>query len=181
MQGFLNGDASSSSGHLAMTGFVFNCHSGGRCAACIWWVEAREAAQCLTMCMTAPHSFKKIIQTRASAGLNLRNPGLNNLTSADNWLSALLTLNLNICQYINTAEHFVFQSCLTLCDPMDYSPPGSSVHSILEARILEWVAISFSRRSSRPRDRAWVSCTAGRLFTIWAPREWKSTNRTHTV
>jgi len=44
------------------------------------------------------------------------------------------------------------QSCLTLCDPMDYSPPGSSVHGILQARILEWVAMPFSRRSSQPRD-----------------------------
>ena len=40
------------------------------------------------------------------------------------------------------------QSCLTLCDPMDYSPPGSSVHGIFQERILEWVAISFSKRSS---------------------------------
>ena len=48
------------------------------------------------------------------------------------------------------SESEVAQSCLTLCDPMDL--PGSSVHGILQARILEWVAISFSRRSSRPRD-----------------------------
>ena len=46
----------------------------------------------------------------------------------------------------------VAQSCLTLCDPMDCSPPGSSVHGILQARILEWVAISFSRGSSQPTD-----------------------------
>ena len=44
------------------------------------------------------------------------------------------------------------QSCLTLCDPLDYSPPGSSVHWILQARILEWVAMPSSRGSSRPRD-----------------------------
>ena len=59
-------------------------------------------------------------------------------------------------------------SCATLCNPMDYSPPGSSVHGTLHARILEWVAISFSKGSSKPRDRTQVSCTAGRLFTIWA-------------
>ena len=47
----------------------------------------------------------------------------------------------------------VAQSCLTLCNPVDCSPPGSSVHRILQARILEWVAISFSRGSSQPRDR----------------------------
>ena len=63
------------------------------------------------------------------------------------------------------------QLCPTLCDPMDCSPPGPSVHRILQARILEWVAISFSRWSSWPRDGTWVSCIAGRLFTIWATRE----------
>ena len=60
----------------------------------------------------------------------------------------------------------VTQLCLTLCDPMDRSPPGSSVHGILQARILEWVAIPFSKRSSRPRDQTQVSCTAGRFFTV---------------
>ena len=58
----------------------------------------------------------------------------------------------------------VAQSCLTLCDPMGYSPPGSSVHGILQARMLEWVAIPFSRESSQPRDRTWGSCTEGRFF-----------------
>ena len=46
----------------------------------------------------------------------------------------------------------VAQSCLTHCDPMDWSPPGSSVHGILQARVLEWVAIPFSRGSSQTRD-----------------------------
>ena len=55
-----------------------------------------------------------------------------------------------------------------MCNPMDYSPPGSSVCGIIQARVLEWVAISFSRRSSRPRDWTWVSCIAGRFFTLWA-------------
>ena len=63
------------------------------------------------------------------------------------------------------------QLYLTLCYPMDCSPPGSSVHGIFQARILEWVAISFSRRSSRPRDRNWVSRIVGRCFTFWATRE----------
>ena len=60
-------------------------------------------------------------------------------------------------------------SCLTLCDPMDCRLPGSSVHGILQARTLEWVAIPFSRVSSQPRDPAWVSCIAGRFFTAEAP------------
>ena len=60
------------------------------------------------------------------------------------------------------------QSCPTLCDPMDSSLPGSAVHGIFQARILEWAAISFSRGSSQPRDRTRVSCIADRRFTIWA-------------
>ena len=64
------------------------------------------------------------------------------------------------------------QSCLTLCDTMDYSPPpASSVHGILQARILEWVAIPFSSKSSQPRNQTWVSHIASRFFTIWAIRE----------
>ena len=66
---------------------------------------------------------------------------------------------------------FIAQSCLTLCNPMDCSPPGSSVHGILQARILEWVAIPFSRGSSQARDQTQVSCIASRFFTIWATRE----------
>ena len=65
----------------------------------------------------------------------------------------------------------VIQSCLTLWDPMDCSPPGFSVHGISQTRILEWVAIPFSRESSWPRDRTWVSCVGGGFFTVWATRE----------
>ena len=63
------------------------------------------------------------------------------------------------------------QSCPALCDPMDCSPPGSSVHGILQARRLEWVAMPFSRASSQPRDGTQGSCIAGRLFTTLATRE----------
>ena len=59
----------------------------------------------------------------------------------------------------------------TLCDSTDYSPPDSSIHGILQARILEWVAISFSRGSSQPRNLTQVSCIAGRFFPIWATKE----------
>ena len=58
---------------------------------------------------------------------------------------------------------------------MDCSSTGSSVHGILQARILEWVAVPFSRGSSWPRDWAWVSYIAGRFFTIWATRETPNT------
>ena len=65
----------------------------------------------------------------------------------------------------------VTQSCPTLWDPLDCSPPGASVHGILHARILEWVAISFSRGSSWPRDRIQVSCIASGFCTLWVSRE----------
>ena len=67
----------------------------------------------------------------------------------------------------------LLQLCLTLCDPMDYSLPGSSFHGILQARILEWVAISFSRGSSQSRDQTWVSHMAGGFSTDWATGEAK--------
>ena len=67
----------------------------------------------------------------------------------------------------------VAQSCLTLCNTMNCSPPGSSVHGIFQARKLEWVAIPFSRGSSPPGDWtqvSWSSCIAGGFFTIWATK-----------
>ena len=58
-----------------------------------------------------------------------------------------------------------------LCNPMDCSPPGSSGHGIFQARLQEWVAISFSRGSSWPKGQIWASCIAGWLFTLWATRD----------
>ena len=66
---------------------------------------------------------------------------------------------------------FVVQSCLTLWDPMGCSPPSSSVHGIFQAGKAEWVAISLSRESSRPRGQTQVSCIAIGCFTVWATRE----------
>ena len=74
-------------------------------------------------------------------------------------------LTLNFVQHVKMKKA---QSCSTVYDPMDCGPPGSSAHGILQARILEWVAIPFSRGSSWPRDQTQVSCISGRLFTIWA-------------
>ena len=65
------------------------------------------------------------------------------------------------------------QLCLTLCDPVDCSLPGFSVREILQARILEWVAMPFSRRSSQSRNWtgvSWISCTADRFFYCWATK-----------
>ena len=69
------------------------------------------------------------------------------------------------------SESEVAQSCLTLFDPIDSNLPGSAVHGILQARILEWGAISFSRGIFRPRDQTQVSLIAGRRFNLWATRE----------
>ena len=73
-----------------------------------------------------------------------------------------------------TLTHLSFmltQSCPTLCDPMDCSPPDSSVHRILQARIMEWVAITSFRGSSQPKDQSSISCIIGNAEVIWeAPR-----------
>ena len=79
---------------------------------------------------------------------------------------SILPVNTSLCVYVYESESEVAQSCSTLCDPMDCSLPGSSLHGILQARVLEWGAISFSRGSSRPRDRTLVSCIPGRHFNL---------------
>ena len=78
-------------------------------------------------------------------------------------------------EFILKVKMNVTQSCLTLWDPMDCSLPGSSVHGILQAGILQWVAIPFSRGSSQPRDRTQVSWIAFRFFTVWASGKPKKT------
>ena len=81
----------------------------------------------------------------------------------------VLVLKSYLCPYVYLV--FLTRSCPTLCEPKDCSPQGSSVHGILQARILEWVVIPFSRGSSEPWDPIWVSWIAGRFFTIKATRE----------
>ena len=72
----------------------------------------------------------------------------------------------------------VTQSCLTLCDCVDCSLPGSSVHGILQTGKLEWVAIPFSRGLSQPGAQIWISCIAGRFFTVWATGTvWNKSNQ----
>ena len=68
--------------------------------------------------------------------------------------------------YLVPVKVLVAQSCLNVCDPMDYNLPGSSIHGILQGRILEWVSVSFSRGPSQPRDQAWASHVAHRFFTV---------------
>ena len=81
------------------------------------------------------------------------------------------------CMYTLKNDHHniylisVAQSCPTLCDSRNYSLSGSSIHGILQAGILKWLVIPFSRGFSGSRDWTQVSCTASRFFTIWATRE----------
>ena len=66
-----------------------------------------------------------------------------------------------VCVCVRVCVHvcvLVTPSCPTVCYPVDYNPPGSSVRGVLQARILEWIPISFSRGSSQPRDQTWMSC-----------------------
>ena len=81
-----------------------------------------------------------------------------------------IIITLGLCVFVCVCV-LVTQSYLTLCNPMDCSPPGSSVHRILQARILEWVSISSSRGSSWPRKWTWVSHLAGIFFVAWATWE----------
>ena len=72
----------------------------------------------------------------------------------------------SINRIVYESESEVGQQCLPLCHPMDCSLPGSSIHRIFKARVLEWNAISFSKVSSPARDQTRVSCIAGKCFTV---------------
>ena len=109
------------------------------------------------------------------------------------WISSLWNNGLNFCLYLYfcltyycwivgfwiwllckiyvKVKVLAALSCLTLCDPMNCCSPGSSVHGILQPRILEWVAFPFSRGYSQPRDRTQVSYVASGFFTSWTTRE----------
>ena len=85
----------------------------------------------------------------------------------------------SVCVRVHVHMCVCAQSCPTLCNPTDCSLPVSSVHEIFQERILEWVAIPFSRGSSWPRDRTWVSCIAGRFFTLFSEPPEKSISGIH--
>ena len=86
------------------------------------------------------------------------------------WWILVHSTVLNKCAHCDVLC-LVTQSCLSLCNSMDCSPPGSSVHGLLQARTLEWVAMPSSRGSSQASDQTQVSRIAGRFFTVWATRE----------
>ena len=92
------------------------------------------------------------------------------------WHKSFTTRRIRILELCSLLLHSIYwksaQSCLTLCNPIDCNlPVGFSIHGIFQVRILEWVAIPFSRGSSQPGDQTQVSLIAGRFFTLWATRE----------
>ena len=92
----------------------------------------------------------------------------------DHWSQIIITkIIMKLLKYFENYQESVSvtQSCPTLCSPMDCSLPGSSAQGVLQARILECVAIPSSRESSWPRDWTWISYIAGGFFTVWATRE----------
>ena len=90
------------------------------------------------------------------------------LTVWISYFSFLLHPSLEYMFFILLQVVLITQLCPTSCNPVDCSPPGSSVHGILQVRILQWAAIPFSRGSFQLRDWTQVSCITGRFFTIWA-------------
>ena len=103
------------------------------------------------------------------------------LENGDKWfLHSVLMTKRNIACKTQIIK-MTSQLCLTLCNPMDCSLPSSSVHGILQARILECVAMPFSRGSSWPRGQTWIFYIAGRFFTIWVTREARLTLCKHYV
>ena len=120
-------------------------------------VSCPAVYSCLTLCNPMEYSVQRILEWVAIIfSRDLSNPGTE-LRSSE------LLYHLSRQGSLFTGE---VKSRLTLCDPMDSSLPGSAVHGIFQARILEWTAISFSRGSSQPRDRTQVSCIADRCFTV---------------
>ena len=103
-----------------------------------------------------------------------------NEKSEDQTSCSLLLLTPFGRDTIYVCAHSVTQLCPTLCDPMDYSTPGCCLHGILQARILEWVVISFSRGSPQPKDQTCVSCFGRQVLHRWATWEAMSSSFLNT-
>ena len=123
-----------------------------------WWAAVSGVAQSQTRLKRFSSSSSSSEAWRAAVhGVTKSRTRLND------WTELLDFTNQKFSYTYNS------QSCTTFCNPMDCGPPSSSVHGILQARILKWVAIPFSRGPSQPRDRTWVSCIAGGFFIAEPP------------
>ena len=141
-----------------------NCHTG--------WSKSEKEKQlsCINAHMWNIEKWERWIYLQSKNGDRRREQTYKHQggrgRSGRNWETAMMYMySLCCCCWLVT------KSCLPLCDPMEWSPPGSSVHGILQARILECVAVSFSRGSSQPRDQTCVSCTGRWIPSRWATRE----------
>ena len=163
---------------------------GARRPHCSWndissrlchWVESKIYIRMYTQSLTYIHTYistciywnrKWWVNTDTSIGMNISGFILGFTLCVQlpfqrvrKWVLFALIYSFDL-----KVKVLVIQSCPTLYNPTD-SLPGSSIHGILQARLLEWFAIPFSRGSFQPRDWTQVSCIAGRFFTIWATRE----------
>ena len=151
----------------ACSGFNPEVESGGKggdrsvltwdhMCACVWM----EKEDLWTSCMLTRQSLFRL-------GFAIYLFGGSLFDTAKKYFTAniLFFKKINLLK-LTGSEVKVTQSCPALWDPMDYT-----VHGTLQARILEWVAVPYSRESSQPRDRTQVSHTAGRFFTSWATRK----------
>ena len=124
-------------------------------------------------CNPSGSSVHGILQARILEWVAM--PSFRGSSQPRDWIQVSLIAGRFLSIWATREAHFYsaaaksLQSCPTLCNPMDYRLPGSSVHGILQARILECVAMYSSRGSSQPRDRTWVSHIAGRFFTTGLP------------
>ena len=123
---------------------------------------------CLFQLLGSPCTLRPMAPSSSESASNGLSPHRPSLSPASKVISSPTPPTFKEpCVYIESeSETEVAQPCPTLCDPLDCSLPGSSLHGILQARVLEWVAISFSRGSSRPRNRTQVSHIPGRHFNL---------------
>ena len=128
--------------------------------------EETEAQRCYMIC-PGSQSLKDLVNGRG----NLVSQAKQSEGSLQKWWQTPDLPNQRGLGTQWVSESEAAQSCPTLFDPMDCSLPGSSVHGIFQAIVLEWIAISFSRGSSWPRDWTRGSCIVDRCFTVWATRE----------
>ena len=148
------------------------------CPNAYWIVASQPETEAALSALGSPHYF---IQSEFLGHQSLDEGKMSQLLVLLHLCHVICLLFGKIVKYTNTehrlhtitgeSESEVAQSCPTLCDPMACRLPGSSLHGILQARVLEWVAISFSRGSSRPRGRTLDSRIPGRRFNLWATRE----------
>ena len=135
-----------------------------------WWVAVYGVAQSRTWLKQLSSSSKYITCKIFSPSLWFDFYSLTNAFQRADKLNLISPLYIFFF-HVPCLWKWKLLSHVLLCSPIDWNLIGASVHGILQARILEWIANSFSKRSSWPRDWTWVSCMAGRLFTVRATKE----------